>query len=365
MKKILLIDDLALKGWKSVIEKAVIKTIGVLDIATSFEQAKKKIEDKYDIIFLDVRLTEEDHSVLDVKQYSGFKILKEIKQDFLKINFSTPIILITASNKIWNIDAFRNYGVDAYYIKEHPNYIFGKENSLQNLEILQESFLTLIETSSKRNQIWEHCSYAIELINKHYYFKDLDSRYLNVKNRIIDKLKLGYSHLFKNQTEIEKELLLSNNESLSFIIFFSILEEISKGFTDISETWDKLNNRNGYWKFRNKEYFIEYDRKKDILKVNNETCNEKEFHKFYNGTIYLSEQIYALFYAYSKGEKKNQLDKAFKEINKFRNETDYIHSSIENIFSKRIITKSSLNDAFNMNLNVLKLINNILELETK
>ena len=47
MNKYLLIDDLALKGWKSVIEKVVIKTIGNLEVATSFEEAIKKIEENY------------------------------------------------------------------------------------------------------------------------------------------------------------------------------------------------------------------------------------------------------------------------------------------------------------------------------
>ena len=77
MKKCLLIDDLALLGWKSIIEKAVTKTSESLEVALSFEEAIKKTEDKYDLIFLDVRLTEKDHRVKEISDYSGFKILKE------------------------------------------------------------------------------------------------------------------------------------------------------------------------------------------------------------------------------------------------------------------------------------------------
>lgn len=369
MKKFLLIDDLAFRGWKSVIEKAVIKTSGHLDIATSYSETIKKIEKKYDLIFLDVRLTEEDHFVKEITDYTGFKILKEIRKDFLKVNFSTPIILFTASNKIWNIDEFRDYGVDSYYIKEHPDYVFSKENSLNNLKNLQNNFLNLIEVGSKREEIWALCSSTIELINKHIYFKDLDPKYLNIKNRIIDKLKLGYSHLFKNQTKIEKELLLSNNQSLSFIIFWSILEEISKGFTDISETWDDIYNRNGNWKFRNKEYFIEYILKQDSYKINYDPRTGKkdllidDKIKYHNGIINLSNQIYSLIYAYAKSEQRNLAIQSFKEINKYRNEVDFIHSSLSNILTKNIINKKSIDEAYEMSVKVLKLIKEILSLK--
>lgn len=371
MKRCLLIDDLALKGWKSVIEKVVIKTLGNLEVATSFEEAIKKIEDKYDVIFLDVRLTEEDHSVNDIKEYTGFKILKEIKKDFLKVNFSTPVILITASNKIWNIDAFRDYGVDAYYIKEHPDYIFSKVNSLSNLKNLQNNFLSLIEVGAKRKEIWDLSSSTIELINNHPYFKDQNSKYHNIKNRIIDKLKLGYSHLFKNQTKIEKELLLSNNESLSFIIFWSILEEVSKGFTDISETWDDVYNRNGNWKFRNKEFFIESIIKQDSYKINYDPKTGKKDllindnkNKYHNGIINLSDQIYSLIYAYAKNEEINLATQSFRAINKYRNEVDFIHSSVKNILTKDLIDVESNRKAYEMNVKILVLINQFFSFKT-
>jgi CheY-like chemotaxis protein len=372
MKKFLLIDDLALRGWKSVIEKSVIKSSGILDIATSFYEAINKTKDKYDLIFLDVRLIEEDHNPKNVIEYSGFKILKEIKKDFLKVNFSTPIILITASNKIWILDAFRDYGVDSFYIKEHPDNIFSKENSLNNLKRLQNDFLSLKEIGSKRREIWDLCSNTIELINNHAYFNVLDSKYLNIKNRIIDKIKLGYSHLFKKQSKIEKEMLLSNNESLSFIIFWSILEEISKGFTDISETWDNVFNRNGNWKYRNREYFIEYIVKQDLYKINYDSKTglkdiliKDDKNKYHNGIINLSDQILSLIHAYAKKDKINSTIQSFKEINKYRNEVDFIHSSVNNILNKSIVNKVDIEKAYNMNIKILKLINEILSIKVR
>ncbi len=113
--KILLIDDLADKGWKQVLEKAVTKT--PIEAATNIQEAKEKLKEKYDLIFLDMRLNETDHTNHKVEEYGGFKLLQEIRGDFRNVNFPTPIILITASNKIWNIDKFKEYGVDFYYTK--------------------------------------------------------------------------------------------------------------------------------------------------------------------------------------------------------------------------------------------------------
>jgi hypothetical protein len=230
--------------------------------------------------------------------------------------------------------------------------------------------LILIEESGKRKEIWELCSKTIELIINHPYFKDQDSKYLNIKNRIIDKLKLGYSHLFKNQTKIEKELLLSCNESLSFIIFWSILEEISKGFTEISLTWDNIYNRNGNWKFRNKEYFIEYISKQDFYKINYDHKTGKtdllikdDLNKYHNGIINLSDQIYSLIYAYAKNEERKFAIQSFKEINKYRNEVDFIHSSVKNILTKNVMDLESNKKAFEMNVKVLELIHNIFSIK--
>jgi hypothetical protein len=165
-------------------------------------------------------------------------------------------------------------------------------------------------------------------------------------------------------------LLLSCNESLSFIIFWSILEEISKGFTEISLTWDNIYNRNGNWKFRNKEYFIEYISKQDFYKINYDHKTGKtdllikdDLNKYHNGIINLSDQIYSLIYAYAKNEERKFAIQSFKEINKYRNEVDFIHSSVKNILTKNVMDLESNKKAFEMNVKVLELIHNIFSIK--
>lgn len=374
--KYLLIDDLAENGWKSILEKAILKEDGSLDIATSYEAALKKIEYPWELIFLDLRLSEQDHNANSVVEYSGFKLLKEIRKDFKGINFCTPIILITASTKVWNIEALRDNGIDGFYIKEHPDYKFDKETSRQNLESLQTSFLHLKEVGYKRREIWKLCNCIFNKMGTHSYFKTQDKKYANIKGRIVDKIKLGYTQLFKAQTGFEKSILPAYNESFSFIIFWSILEEITKGFTDILETWNPSYHRNTNWKFRNAEYFIErtddaiilnYYRESSGIYRDNKTYDEAtiEFKK-YNGDlpINLSDQVYSLLAAYSNDDNAfEKLCALFKPLNKYRNDNDFIHSSVFNIATKQLITENAINEAYQKNKEILELINTILDLK--
>jgi len=373
----LLIDDLANEGWKDLIEKAVIKEANSLEVAITYDEAIEKIKFEWDFIFLDMRLTENDHNTQNIFDYSGFKILKEIKKEFKSINFSTPVILVTASNKIWNLNTFRENGIDGYYIKESPDLKFDKKTSRENLENLQSSFSNLILVGRKRKEIWNLCDSILNKLITHKYFNTQDKKYVNIKDRIIDKIKLGYAQLFQQQTILEKDILLAYNESMSFIIFWSILEEISKGFTKINETWNDRYERRPNWKFNNGEYLTQFENNE--LKLNFKKNDKGEYikgvfnfpestyeYKKYSGDlpINLSDQIYSLLAAYSND---NSIYKsywlAFKQINRYRNETDFIHGSVINIFSKKLIQKEAIIEAYNKNIEVLKFIESILNIK--
>jgi len=375
----LLIDDMSHHGWKSILEMAVIKESNSLEVAVNYEEALEKIQSAWDIIFLDMRLSEKDFSVDNYNSYSGFRLLKEIRKNFDSINFCTPIILITASNKIWNIDAFQENGIDGFYIKEHPDYKFDKETSRNNLENLQNVFKTLIINGQKKREVWTLCNSIIQNVNSNAYFKTQEKTYLNIKNRIIDKIKLGYYQLFQNQTDLEKDILLSYNESLSFIIFWSILEEISKGFTKISETWDSKFERSLNWKFKNGEYFILFENNEmfinfgkndngDYIKKSFVFSDESNEYKKYskNPIINLSDQVYSLLAAYSKNnEEFRQISSQFKILNRYRNETDFIHGSVSNILTRNLLTPQAVKIAFIKNIEFLKFLDTVLNLNIK
>ena len=358
--KVLLIDDLADKGWQQVLE--IIVTQIPIETAKNTQEAQEKLKRKYDLIFLDMRMNETDHSNHNVENYGGFKILQEIKNDFRNINFSTPIILITASNKIWNIDKFKEYGVDFCYIKEHPNFVYNKDFSKKNFRSLKENFNKCENITKERNEIWSLCDGIISKIEKHPYFDtQKDERYSNIKERIIDKVKLGYYYLFKRPTEMEQKILLVNNEAMAFIVFWSILEEIVKGYTDIEETWRKVRNekgkieykRTGNWKFRNNKFFI-----RDGKNITDP--NDKEDYNIY---VNLSTQVEGLISCYIEDSSKQNFYKEvkFRKINKYRNHIDYIHSSVLNILTKELIEDKNVEECFKKNKEILTFIKDILE----
>ncbi len=371
--RILLIDDNANKGWKQIIEKVFPVTDMIVQVALNLQEAENKIEDKFDLIFLDVRLSEQDHNVTNPTEYSGYKILEKIKNNFLNMNFATPIILITATNKIWNVDAFRNYGIDGYYIKEHPNYVFDIETSKQNYNNLKKKFIELKAIGQKRNDIWKLSKDIIDKISKHSYFME-NKKYENVKDRIIDKLKLGYDYLFKEPNELEKKVLKTNNEAIAFIIYWSILEEIVKGYSEYNNWIMPDYTFSGNWKFRNKEYFIERDN--DTIEVNiskdirgnwvsqgvQENANIIDF-KYINGKINLSEQVYSLLAAYQMDNQQFQsLSNGFNSINSFRNKIDFIHSKIKNIYERPLINEKDSTEQYDFCIKQLTFIKNILSL---
>lgn len=381
--KYLLIDDLATKGWKSALELSVIKDSGILEVALTYDEAIEKLKSEWSVVFLDMRLTELDHKLNDFTELSGYRILQTMKGNFRNVNFATPVILFTASNKIWNIDLFNQYSIEGYYIKEHPNYSISKEQSRNNLENLQALFANSLVYDKKRKNIWSLCVKVIDQLEKHPYFKGQNPRDVNVKNRINDKIKLGYAQLFKRINKLEKELLLNYNEAMSFIVFWSILEEISKGFVDFNETFVENRTgkyeRKGNWKFRNKEYFIErglykvtvnmefkgkVPHKKHVTYL--EEKENIEYKKYTESIINLSSQIFSLIAAYSRDEVQfKDVALRFQNINDYRNKVDFIHSDLVNIFKMDLYNEKFVAKAFSKNVEILELINEILSFPIK
>ncbi len=91
--KILIIDDKANYGWKQLITKMFPFQGISIDTALDYDSALNQIENKYDIIFLDVRLSAEDHDNKNVVEFSGFKILKVIKNFSIQIHLKIHDLL--------------------------------------------------------------------------------------------------------------------------------------------------------------------------------------------------------------------------------------------------------------------------------
>lgn len=143
-KKILLIDDEADKGWAKTIEKIFpssdfnpqrdVICEKAADYDSLSEEARRKIETGgYDLFLLDLRLNGAvEDSQTEPTKMSGYKVLEKIKS----LNKGNQVIMLTASNKAWNLRALLNPldGASGYFVKESPEYEFSDEFSIANLE---------------------------------------------------------------------------------------------------------------------------------------------------------------------------------------------------------------------------------------
>ena len=140
----LIIDDKADDGWKEVISRCINKLDsmdviskeigGYEDIPTACREHIK--EGYYDVIFLDFRLlSSEEIENKEIDLFSGMKVLRGIKTS----NPGNQVIMLTATNKSWNLKALIDNGADGYYLKESPFYSFSNGVSLSNALNLVES----------------------------------------------------------------------------------------------------------------------------------------------------------------------------------------------------------------------------------
>lgn len=347
--KVLLIDDEALLGWKEVLEKVLFPS-GIESCVTKEEAVKALSEEVYDLIFLDLRFGGKDHKEEDIRNFGGYDILnKHIRQNFSSLNFATPVIVFTASNKIWNIFEMFERGADSYYIKEHPDFASDIEFSRKNFIRLKHDIPELISMGTERQGILSAIKKILGSVSANVHNE-------NIRQRIIEKLKIGYATLFHRHSAFEKENFVFSKELLAFIAFWSILEEVSKD--SFRDNWLKIGDhddvmKDGNWILRNGEYFIENltfmesNNLTGYLRVNLKKVSgryEKEQwdipvgdadFSFYSGKVGLALQIYAVMIIGKKWT-SHEANTGFRELNTFRNRIDFIHSSVSSIFNKNL-----------------------------
>ncbi|TAH22443.1 MAG: response regulator [Cytophagales bacterium] len=268
-KKVLLIDDEADKGWADIFNTILsnvtfeyvpmVYNNGEKDEAKFLANIEAKIQENWDVVLLDLRLTKADSAskILPIKEYSGYKILEKIKQQ----NKGTQVIVFTASNKAWNMKALyeTEFGIDGYYIKESPDFLYGEDYTQKNFEnfrneledALQRTFLKHFwkNTETLKNHI--KIEYAINqsFINEvslclDYAYDTLENYHFGVSSQTIDEQKntekfnqkylnyafVGYCNLIedilKNIVKEETSALYPNEKDWT-IKSFSFASDIS------------------------------------------------------------------------------------------------------------------------------------------
>lgn len=229
-KKILLIDDEADKGWKDIIGRILANSNLITynkqtaDYANLSEDIRKEIEkEDVDVILLDLRINgmaEDTGEHIRPYDFSGMKVLKEIK----KINPGLQVIMLTASNKAWNMKALLDAGADGYYIKESPDYAFPIEYSSANANNLVKQiercfgkkYLRTIYTGIRQLKS------ALDTCGQTQYFCNRIKNQLNISYILLSKAKTKQDFAFAYITleqivEIITDEFISQNRGIYII----------------------------------------------------------------------------------------------------------------------------------------------------
>lgn len=215
-KRILLIDDEADKGWEYVLRKLIATDENDFNVIShkvedffgfTGEEQSQIIEGDYDLIFLDLRMNGvEEESVYRPEDFSGMKILKEIKQK----SIGTQVIMLTASTKAWNLKALLEAGADGFYIKESPEYNFSIKFSEANLESLRKSIKVCLNRT---------------------YLRQVDKTIKDIRK---DLLKSKYEQQFKysivKQIEGSFSVLLDGYFAFAFVTLCQTIEMINSHY---------------------------------------------------------------------------------------------------------------------------------------
>lgn len=173
--KILYIDDEAEKGWYEIFCK-IFYDVNEFDfeyIGGDFKnQTEKQIIDcclrkvkEYDadIVILDFRLHQNDSINKDITQITSLEILKRIK----KYNPGIRVIIFSATNKVWNLQALQNAEADGFISKESPEQ--GGDKNHTRVEV--EQLMALVQEQLQyqfQKSLFVQCKEIQSFLNDQY-----------------------------------------------------------------------------------------------------------------------------------------------------------------------------------------------------
>jgi CheY-like chemotaxis protein len=212
--KVLLIDDEAEKGWYEIFSFLLddlneiytdylcldfnsLSTDEIIDKAVD-----KILTDDFDVVFLDFRLNPSDFKKTKYDEITSIKIINEIK----KINQGIQVIIFSATNKVWNLQALQERQVDGFIFKD------ASENIYQSLDYMVMKLASSIRKSFLLKPI--HKSFSIIKRN----VKNLSDTF---KANLDTNLSICFELLLKS---FEK----SKYRNYAYLQLFLIVEEFIK-----------------------------------------------------------------------------------------------------------------------------------------
>ena len=261
--KVLYIDDEAEKGWYEIFCKILDDENNLffrhLDVEFN-EKSKEEIieislnkiiEEDIDLVILDFRLHKDDFQNNSIEEVTGYQILKKIKE----YNKGIQVVVFSATNKIWNLQALQEAGADGFILKESPESPINKTiKTIQNYVLLIQDRLQYCfekQLFSKCNSI--KINLQVDLIAENIEYNKLINglrKQLVIITSSIEKIDLKrkitldivYLSCY-NFLELFKEYYLKEGNDYRYYIGF---EEIELNRFSISLNLNNVEKQGGF-----------------------------------------------------------------------------------------------------------------------
>lgn len=266
--QILFIDDEVEKGWGLIFKKICAnsklelfgrefkKWMPKAIINESFEKAKNA-----DVVILDMRLHDDDFNQEDIAKTTSYQILEKIKEH----NRGIQVIIFSASNKIWNLQALQKIGADGFIVKESPENSIDKKFTPQSISDIYKTIDSCLDYAFVK-VFYEKFLMLKQNLERKKKKKELPKEFVD---EYLKWLKFGISNLLKYKS--------NEGNVLTFVMFFSVLENISNRLIDVNNP-EPTNAEMFKFKFRrNNNYLINFEwnqKSKSYNKTTNDlVCN--------------------------------------------------------------------------------------------
>jgi CheY-like chemotaxis protein len=229
---VLLIDDNAKNGWEEIIQKFLQKyivspnnkvQITSIESVSDFHNAKSDIE-KYDVLFLDLRLSKDEDNpsrAIKIEDFTGSKVLKEIKA----INRGIQTVILTASNKAWNMKYLLDLGADGYYIKESPEIIVTNDFSKESIT----NFIGSIKKSISRQYLkafFNSHNAMISRINNLIALPSITIDFKDLLEEIRSHIESSFEMIYTASNESDEEKT-KTKFGYAYISLFRVVEKMN------------------------------------------------------------------------------------------------------------------------------------------
>ncbi len=161
---------------------------------------------RFSLILVDLRLRWKQDENQNIKDISGMKVIRKIRD----ANAAIPVVVLTASRKAKNMERVLELGADGYFIKElpQPNE---KQDEIEDYyhrfvqvvkEAIDKSYLAEAWRIVKKLELYESKDY----INSRMDYNELpDDFKIDWQQQVISPLKKGIGFMRKENTSFEQD----------------------------------------------------------------------------------------------------------------------------------------------------------------